>query len=570
MKHSGSFIRALGIFGLLASGAFALTSCDKKTDTDSARVLHIGNVGEPASLDPQKTNGVWEIRILNDMFVGLTALDAKGVPTPAMAREWKTSVDGLVWTFKLRDAKWSDGSEVTAVDFEFSLRRLFSAKPAAQYASLLFLIKNSQAIYEGKMAPDQLGVHAIDAKTLEITLNNPAPYLPGLLTNVTAMPLPKAVVEKFGDEWAKPGNMVTNGAFVLSEWAPNDYVHLVKNPNFYDASNVCLNELYFYPTQDDAAAERGVKSGKYDIQTSFPGNRLEELNRTLPGYARVAPYVATTYFQFNSQHKPFDDERVREALSMTINREFITEQILKGGQKAAYSLIPPGISQYKSGEVAESWKSLSRPARLEAARKLLQAAGFGPNKPLKFTFRYRNSGDSPRFAPIVQQNWQDIGPWVSVEIVGSDLQINYEKLRQGDFDVSDAAWVADFDDARNFLYNFETSALQMNYGKYSNPIYDNLLIAADKEIDGTKRMQILQKAEKLVLEDNILAPMYYSTSHNLVNPRITGWLDNPQDVHPSRYLCLKQKVNICNFLKIKKGTNWCPLILYHFKTRIVS
>ena len=532
--------KKFGLISFAVIAALTFSSCSKKEDADGARILHIGNIGEPFTLDPHQATGTWENRIISDMFIGLTTSDAAGAVIPGMASEWSTSADGLVWTFKLRDAKWSDGKPVTADDFVFGFQRLFTVKPPAKYASLLFLIKNSESLYGGKVAPDQLGVKAIDAKTLEITLNNPAPYLPGLLVHYTAFPIPKHVVERVGDQWIKPENIVTNGAFKLTEWAPNDYVHVEKSTSFYDAANVCLNEMYYYPTQDDTAAERRVKTGKLDIQTNFSGSRLSELDKTLPGYARVHPYLALTYFLFNTKKKPFDDARVREALSISLNREFITDQILKGGQKPAYSLVPPGITGYDSGKVQPDWKALDRNARLERARKLLSEAGYGPNKPLVFTYKYRNSGDNPRLAPVVQQNWREIGDWVKVEIIGSDVQINYEKLRQGDFDVGDAAWVADFEDARSFLYNFETSAGQMNYGKYSNPKYDAMLMQSDKEKDAQKRIELMMQAEKIALEDDAFAPVFFYTNRNLVNPRVTGWVDNANDYHRGRFLCTKQ------------------------------
>ena len=540
MSRRNGVIKFIGLLGLGATCVISFSSCSKKEDTDGAHILHIGNSGEPLSLDPHQASGAWERRILTDLFVGLTTSDKDGKPIPGLAREWSVSEDGLVWTFKLRDAKWSDGVAVSADDFVFSLRRLFTMKPPAQYASLLFLIKNSQAVFEGKLAPDQLGVRAIDNKTLEITLNNPAPYLPGLLSHFTAVALPKHVIEKIGDDFLKPGNMVTNGPFILTEWAPNDYIRVIKNKNFYDEANVCLNEMFYYPTQDDAAAERGIKTGKYDVQTSFSGTRLEELNHTLPGFARVAPFVATTFYVFNVSKKPFDDVRVRGALSMAINREFITDKILKGGQTPAYSIVPPGINNYHSGQSTPEWKNSDRAIRLANARKLLESAGFGPNHPLKFSFRYRNSGDNPRIAPVVQQNWREIAPWVEVEIIGSDVQIHYDKLRIGDFEVGDSAWVADFDDARNFLYNFETSAGIMNNGKYSNAQYDEILKQSDNEVDANKREQLILKAEKIAVDENAIAPVYFYTSRNLVNPRVTGWSDNATDTHPGRYLCTTQ------------------------------
>jgi oligopeptide transport system substrate-binding protein len=540
MKSCGKNLKVTGFLSLMAIGAFSFASCEKKKDDDGARILHIGNGGEPLTLDPHQTTGTWENRILSDMYVGLTTSDKDGKAIPGMASEWTTSPDGLTWTFKLRDAKWSDGTIVSANDFVFSFQRLFTTQPAAKNASLFFIIKNAEEIFTGKAKADTLGVRAIDAKTLEITLNNPAPYLPGLLINDAAMPLPKHILEKHNKDWLKPQNIVTNGAFKIVEWAPNDYIKVSKNPLFYDEANVCLNDVYYYPTQDDASAERSVRTGALDVQLSFSGTRLGELEKTLPGFARVSPYLATTYFVFNTKKPIFKDERVREALSLAINREFITDHILKGGQKPAYSLVPEGINGYAAGASKLEFGSINRQARLDKARKLLSEAGYGPQNPLKFTYKYRNSGDNPRLAPVVQQNWREIASWVDVEIIGSDVQLNYEKLRQGDFDVGDSGWSADFDDARSFLFNFQTQAGQMNYGKYSNPQFDKLLIDSDKTPDAKIRANLMLQAEKILMDTDAIIPLYFYTSRNLVNPRITNWVDNVNDYHRTRFLCTKE------------------------------
>ena len=201
-------------------------------DTDKARTLQIGNGAEPLSLDPHQASGTWENRIIGDMLQGLTTDDPQGRPIPGMATEWSTSPDGLVWTFKLRDAKWSDGQPVTAEDFVFAWQRIMTTSPPAKYASILYVIKNAEKIYDGRIKDvTQLGVRAIDAKTLEVTLEHPAPYLPGLLTHYTSFPIPKHVVEKVGKDWIKAENFVGNGPYKLQQWKPNDFVHVVRNAN---------------------------------------------------------------------------------------------------------------------------------------------------------------------------------------------------------------------------------------------------------------------------------------------------------------------------------------------------
>jgi oligopeptide transport system substrate-binding protein len=519
--------------------SLGLVSCGGgSADADKARTLQVGNGAEPLSLDPHQASGTWENRIIGDMLQGLTTEDPQGRPIPGMATEWSTSPDGLVWTFKLRDAKWSDGQPVTAEDFVFAWQRIMTTSPPAKYASILYVIKNAEKIYDGRIKDvTQLGVRAIDAKTLEVTLEHPAPYLPGLLTHYTSFPIPKHVVEKVGKDWIKAENFVGNGPYKLQQWKPNDFVHIVRNANFYDNANVCIDQIFFYPTADDNAAERKVRTGDLDINTNFSGSRLEEINKNLPGYARIHGYTGLTYYIFNLRKAPFNDARVRAAISMTADREFVTKQILKAGQQPAYSLVPPGIANYQTGAMSTDFKGQSMEERLARAKKLLEEAGYGPEKPLKFTFSFRNSGDNPRVAPVVQQNWAKIAPWVQVEILGAETQINYEKLRQGDFELGDAGWISDFNDAKNFVYLFQTSTDQLNYGKYSNPEFDKLMEAADVEKDTVKRANIMKQAEAIVLKENGFMPMWFLTNRNLVSPRVTGWVDNAVDIHRARYLC---------------------------------
>jgi oligopeptide transport system substrate-binding protein len=519
--------------------SLGLVSCGGgSADADKARTLQIGNGAEPLSLDPHQASGTWENRIIGDMLQGLTTEDPQGRPIPGMATEWSTSLDGLVWTFKLRDAKWSDGQPVTAEDFVFAWQRIMTTTPPAKYASILYVLKNAEKIYDGRIKDvTQLGVRAIDAKTLEVTLEHPAPYLPGLLTHYTSFPIPKHVVGKVGSDWIKAENFVGNGPYKLQQWKPNDFVHVVRNANYYDNANVCIDQIFFYPTADDNAAERKVRTGDLDINTNFSGSRLEEINKNLPGYARIHGYTGLTYYIFNLRKAPFNDARVRAAISMTADREFVTKEILKAGQQPAYSLVPPGIADYQSGSMSTDFKGQSMEERLARAKKLLEEAGYGPNKPLKFTFSFRNSGDNPRVAPVVQQNWAKIAPWVQVEILGAETQINYEKLRTGDFQLGDAGWISDFNDAKNFVYLFQTSTDQLNYGKYSNPEFDKLMADADVEKDAVKRATMMKQAEAIVLKENGFMPMWFLTNRNLVSPRVTGWVDNAVDIHRARYLC---------------------------------
>ncbi len=531
------------VLGLLAASALVLSGCggdggSAKDQASKTLTLHRGNSAEPLTLDPQLASGTWENNIIGDMFIGLLTENAAGKPVPGMATGWTTSPDGLTWTFKLRDAKWSDGVPVTADDFVYSFRRLLDPATLAQYASLQYVIKNAEKVNSGELPPEALGVRAIDPHTLEIKLAYPAPYLLGLLTHYTAMPVPAHVVKEKGNDWIKPENIQVNGPFKLTEWRSNDYVHIVKNPAFYDAANVCLDDIFYYAITDNNTAERQVREGKLDINNDFPGQKLEFLNQQLPGYVHIHPYLGTTYYAFNTRRKPFDDARVRNALAMALDRDFMTDKILKSGQIPAYSLVPPGVNNYPKGARAK-WASLSLEERRAKARELLTEAGFGPDHPLEFEFTYRNTGDNPRVAPAVQSDWSQIAPWVKATITGVETQIHYDNLRTGDFDVGDAGWIADYNDAQNFLYLLQTKTKQMNYGRYSNPEYDALVDQSNHELDMQKRAAIMRQAEQLMLDDMPVIPMWYLVNKALVNPRVTGWEDNIVDIHRSRYLCFK-------------------------------
>ncbi len=502
------------------------------------RTLDIANQGEPLSLDPHKATGTWENNVIGNMFIGLTTENEVSEPVAGMAERWETSEDGRTWTFFLKRANWSDGQACDAHDFEFALRRILDPATLADYASLLFPILNAEEVNNGEMRPSQLGVAALDDLTLEIRLKHPAPYLPMLLKHYTAYPVPKHRVEQYGDDWVNPENIAVNGPYLLKKWWSNYIIHLEKNPSFYDAENVTLEHLYFYPTTDVNAAARKVQSGEAGWSTRFPSNQVENLRRTMPGYVRVAPYLTCNYFSFNMTRPPFNDARVRQALAMAYDREFVASQIYRTGELPAYSLVPPGIANY-AGTARYSWADRPVAERRVEAERLLRAAGFGHNNPLRFEYSHRNTSDNPRVAVVVQNDWRNIAPWVSVELRGVETQVHYDNLRSKNFDVGDGAWVADFNDAKNYLYLFETRTGPQNYSGYSNPDYDRLVQMSDFEPDAERRGQLMTQAEQLALNDAPMCMSVFINSTNLVHPDISGYEDNLEDIHRARWFGIR-------------------------------
>jgi len=530
----------------IAVAALGLTACGgPSTQTASSKaapegVFRRGVGANPDSVDPHKAQGTWENDVIGDMFIGLFTEDAKAQPIPGVAESWTVSEDQKTWTFKLKHTNWSDGTPLTAKDFEYSLRRLENPKTlGAVYASVQYTILNAQKVNSGQLPPEQLGVKAIDDYTLEIKLEYPAPYLPGLLKHYTAFPVPQHVVEKFGDQWTRPENIVVNGAYKLKEWRSGDYLRLEKNAAFADTANVCFNEVIFYTQSDHATMVLRAQAGDIDMNNSFPTGQLEETNKKLPGWPRVAPMMATTYTAANITKPPFNDVRVRKALALAMDREYITQDILKGGEIPAYGFVPKGLNGY-STPAEFTWKSMPRADRLKEAAKLLQEAGYGPNKPLSFEYQFRASGNNPRIAPVLQDNWKEIAPWVDAQIRQVETKDLYKQLQSKDFALADAGWVADYNDAYNFLYLMDSRTGAMNYGGYNNKNYDALLDKSNVELDAAKRADILHQADEMMLADTAVLPLLIRVTQDIVSPAITGYEDNAEDIHRTRLVCRKK------------------------------
>jgi oligopeptide transport system substrate-binding protein len=503
-----------------------------------AKSLDICNNAEPDSLDPQMCVASYENNIVGNMFVGLMTEDAHSQPIPGMAERYEVSDDGLTWTFFLRRATWSDGAPCNAHDFQFSYRRLVDPKALSTYASLMYPIKNAEAVNTGHMTPHNLGVTALDDVTLEIKLEHPAPYLPQLMKHYITLPVPKHIVQKYGDEWVHPDNIVVNGPYTLKRWWANYIVHLERNPHFYDAANVVLENLYYYPGTDVNAAARKVMSHEAGWSTRFASNQADDLRKALPGYVRVSPFLACNYFSLNCTRPPFNDVRVRQAIGMAFDRDFVASQIYRTGERPAYALVPPGIADYP-GTARYTWANLSMDQRRAQALQLLRAAGYGPNNPLRFEFSFLATSDNPRVAVVAQADWRALAPWVIVELHSYEAQIHYANLQARNYQIGAAAWVADFNDARNFLFLLETRSGPQNTPGYSSAVFDQLVEASDNEPDVAKRAQLMTQAEQIALNDASFCMTVFPNSANLVHPDLGGYEDNLEDIHRARWFRIK-------------------------------
>lgn len=501
--------------------------------------LYRGNAGEPKSLDPHRATGTWENHIIGDMFLGLYTEAADGSPIPGAAESVETSKDGLRWTFKIRPHTWSDGKPVTANDFVFALRRILDPVTAAEYRELLYPIKNAEAASYGKVDVKAIGVSAPDPMTLVIDLENPAPYLPQLLTYYTTYPLPQHVVDKLGSDWVKPGNMVSNGAYTLLEWRPHDHITLQKNPKFYEADTVKIDKVTFYPIEDDLVALKRYRANEIDINERWPLTEYKWLQANIPTEARKFTYLSVGYWTFNMTKKPFNDARVRRAVAQAIDRRVIEQGVFFGVYgKEAVSMLPPGLAGVKN-DARMPYASMTIEERREDSKRLLAEAGYGPNNPLTFTYSYISTPDAKRSAVAVQAMMKQIG--VKMELQPGEPKVHYDNLKTKNYQAGNAAWVFDYSDAKNILYLFQSSTIQQNYPGYKNPVYDDLMSRADREPDAAKRGQLLDDAHAALLKDIPVAPTFYLYERTLVKPYVKNYVENPRAIFRTRWMDLGPK-----------------------------
>lgn len=500
-----------------------------------AETLDIGVMGELASFDTsQVSGGVWESQILMDVYEGLLKQNPEGELMPGMATKWEVSEDGETYTFRLREgAKWSDGEPVTAEDFVFGWQHLLDPASASKYAYLLYPIKNAEAVNAGDKPLDALGAESLDGgKTLKVTLESPTPFFLQLLTHYTAYPVPKHAVEKYGDDWVKMDNIVTNGAFKPVEWISQSRISVEKNPEYYDADEVSLDGVNYFTTEDRNAAISRFRAGELDIIRDYPSSRYQWLKDNLPDATHLSPMLGSYYYVLNAREgRPTADARVREALNLVVRRKVLSEQIMAGSFKDAYSLVPPGTSRYEVQRM--DGVDGDYQARLAKAKQLIKEAGYGPDNPLNLQLRYNTSDEHKKIAIALAAMWKPLG--VNIQMTNAEATVHYQTIQQGDFDIARAGWIADYNDAENFL-TLLRSGVGNNYGGYSNPEYDKLLDQAANTLDLDKRQQLLQQAENVALDDYALAPLLYYVTRNLVNPSIAGWQDNAEDDHPSRWV----------------------------------
>ncbi|ACI99599.1 peptide ABC transporter substrate-binding protein [Rhodospirillum centenum] len=529
--------------GTAASGVALMTGVVPRfaiAQTAGGKVMYRGNGSEPETLDPHKSSGVPESFIQFDLFDGLLIPDGKGGLVPGAAERWEVSEDGTVYTFHLRrNARWSDGTPVTAEDWVFSWKRLLDPRTAAKYAYYLWPVLNAEDASLGRKPMDSVGLAAPDTHTFQVTLRGPTPYFLKMLHHHAAYALSKANLEQHGDTFIRPGNLVSNGAYMLVEAVPQSHVKLVKNPHYWDAENVRIDTVMFLPTENLDAELRRFRSGELDFTYEVPLTQTDWVKANLPDEYRETPYFGTYFFAPNMTKEPWKSNRdLRMALNLAIDRASICEKITRQGEQPAYAFTPPGVEGYPLPLPDHAaWTQEQRDAK---ARELMQKAGYGKGgKPLDLEVLYNTSENHRKVAIAVASMWQQkLG--IKVTLNNQEWKVFLDSRDEKKFkDVTRHGWIGDFVDPNTFLELLRSDIGKQNPSGYANPEYDRLMMEANRTQDPETRAALMRQAESIALEDAAVFPIYTYAAQHMVAKRVLNWGDDLLDNHPTRWLDLK-------------------------------
>ena len=526
-----------------AAAGFTLTACGDGREAAQIERLESGvlyrNDGpEIDAVDPHKAGGAWVQAVTGDLFVGLMRRGPDGRPELALAQSMEVSPDGLVWTFTMREAQWSDGRAITAEDVVYSFRRAVNPATGSAYVEVFAPVVNAQAILNGEADPATLGVSALDARTVEIRLVHPMPFLPQLLADGRGAVLPGHVIEVHGDDWTQAQNIVVNGAYTLVERTVGAQTVLRRNPLFYDDANVCFDEVFNFPINSPETAARRARAGELDIAANIPASMLDRVRTELPDHVRQAQPPGTFYFVANLDREPFGDRRVREALGIAVDRQFAFTEVIPSGLIVADGLVPDSLADpYPTADV--SWGEEPVSERRTRALTLLTEAGFGPDNPLTFEFAYPSGGNGDRIAPVLQSDWNSLADWVQVEIFSSEAAVHYQNLRAGEFDAALGGWVASVQDT-SYMLDVIAENTAGNFSGWSDSRVQALLGEAQGEQDAEARAGLFREAEQIALDDFALTPFFHFERTWIVHPRIDGWIGGMTEYTPSTHLCVRE------------------------------
>lgn len=541
------FLVTLGLIavaaGLPGCGQGKKDESGQATGPDGKKLMiwRVGNGSEPQDLDGQTITGVPEHKIMMALSEGLVTEDPVDLhPVPGMAESWEISDDGLVYTFHLREGlKWSDGSPLTAGEIVESFRRMISPKLAAEYAYLIYnFVDGAKDYYEGKITDfTKVGFSAPDDRTFVVKLKSPTPYLLKMMaSHYSWWPVPVKVIVKFGEfdqkrtAWTRAGNHVGNGPFRLKEWSPNQRIVVERNPYYWDAKTVKLDEIHFYPTDDLSADERMFRTGQVDMVYELLSSKIDTYRRDNPEALRLDPYLGIYFYRCNVNRPPLNDKRVRKALALAIDREALVKNVTRGGEQAAYAVSYPGTAGYTPKAKLEG--------TLEDARRLLAEAGYPDGKGCpKIELLYNTQENHRALAEAIQQMWKkNLG--VDVELVNQEWKVYLDMQHTQNYMMERAGWIADYVDPHVFLDMWETGNGNNDTG-WSNAEYDSLLHKALAAKTEEERYGYYQKMDAILVDELPVIPIYYYVKKYLLSPKVKGFYPTLLDNHPYKYIHLE-------------------------------
>jgi oligopeptide transport system substrate-binding protein len=497
------------------------------TELAARQVLRRGNGAEPQSLDPHKSEGVPESNLQRDLYEGLTIEAPDGSVAPGAAHSWDISDDGLVYVFHLREnGRWSNGDPVTAHDFEYGLRRSVDPKTLSNYSIMLRPILNAEAIIAGELPPESLGVRAIDELTLEIRLSGPTPYFLGVLNHSASYAVHRPTVEKYGDRWARPGRLVSNGAFRLRDWVMQSHIVLERNEHYWNNDNTVLDEVWHYPTENLSSELQSYRANALDMTYDLPFRQLGWIRANLPDELVIAEYLGIYYFGLNVTREPLrDNPKLRRALNLAIDREILTSQVTTAGEIPAYGFVPGTANYQRFVPEYAGWTQAERAAE---ARRLYVEAGYSRERPLQLQILYNTHENHRTIAVAISSMWKEtLG--IDTELVNEEWKVYLETRRtKQSTQVYRAGWIGDYNDAYNFLEIMHSQS-GLNDSGWASVRYDELLGLAAQERDMARRAEYLREAEQILLEDAPVIPVYFYVTKRLVKPWVGGYQSNIMD-----------------------------------------
>lgn len=494
-------------------------------------VRHYGS--EAASLDPAMDETVQDTFIDSDLYEGLTRTDSAGQVQPGVAESWQRS-DPTTWIFKLRhDAKWSNGAPVTAADFIYAWQREVDPKTASIYTILISFVVNAKAILAGTLPPTALGARALDPYTLEVKTESPIPFLPQMMSNPVLAPEYRPVIEQYGVEWTKPGHLVGNGPYTLQYWAPNDKLVVVKNPLYWDAAHVILNKVIWVPIDNNDAATKQFESGQLDMTYELPPGSYATLKAKFGNQVHIAPESANYFFALYMKDPVLKDVRIREALSMVIDRDTLVKRILGNGEIPSADMMPINVGG--AHPTPRDWESWPMAKRIEVGRQLLAAAGYSAQHPLTLTYSYNTSDINKLVGLYVLSEWRNkLG--IQGKMENQEWKVFSQTRHDGNYQVARHGWSGDYNDATTYL-DLVRCGSDSNDMKYCNPKVDALIAQGSNETDEAKRTALLTQADQLAMQDYPVVPLYQRVTARLVRWYVGGYTDlDPMDRVPSQDL----------------------------------